>query len=173
MGTFRNFQLSTIIKTSLVFLSLVLFSSCKMYHMYTKKEALKYAKKLQKRTKKYAAKSENEKNAHIEIEDNDRVLNVNRVDGSNHIVDMTYTFNKNNKQMQFSVIAQCHDCWSKLSKNQLNNKSYKWKRVNDSTYISIFYLKRMLHIHPSEFSYDIVKHNYSRKERRDMIKNAQ
>jgi len=130
--------------------------------MYNKKEALKNAKKQQKTSKE-----------HQVIEDKDRIVNVLTRDSSLQKLDVIYEFDDKDNQIKYTVKSYCDSCAKKYLKNELESKSYKWKRLNDSTYISNFYLKWMLHIHPSEFSYEIVKHNFSRKERREMIKNAQ
>jgi hypothetical protein len=162
MGTFRNFRLSTIKKTSLVFLSALCFFSCNVIHIYTKKEAIKNAKYVEKKTKQ-----------HIEIQDNDRFLKLSSVDSNSQKLDVLIEFDNYDRQVHFTVKTNCDSCTDKLLKNELKSKIFIWERLNDSTYISRPFLKRMLLIHPSQFSYEIVKHNFTRKERKNMIKNAQ
>jgi hypothetical protein len=55
----------------------------------------------------------------------------------------------------------------------MNNDGYKWRKLNDSTYVSKYNFKRFLNVHKSTFSFDIVQHNLSKKEYENLIKIAE
>ncbi len=143
------------IKHFLTFLSIVALASCSTFHNYTKKEAIEVAKK---------------RNINIVIEDNDKILKVLTRDSNYRKLDEIYQFNDAGKQVKYSIIAFAEECFQDYLLKEINNDAYKWKKLNDSTYISKYNLKRYLNVHKSTFSFDIVQHDLSRNEYENLIK---
>jgi hypothetical protein len=148
------------IKTLFFILWLSVFASC--YHMYTKKEVIKHVKK-----------NNQKKNVNIIIEDDNSVLKVLVRDSNYQKLDEIYHFNDEDKQLKYTLIASCDSCFQKFLLKEISTDGYKWKKLNDSTYLSKYSLKRILNIHKSTYSYDVVKHNLSKKEYEDLLKNAE
>lgn len=135
---------------------LSIFASC-AYHSYSKKEVIKISKNKQK----YAGS--------ITIEENNNTLKVLTRDSNFSKLDEVYQFNDKGKQTKYTVIASCDSCFEKYRKKLLTNKNYKWKKLNDSTYIANYNFKQYLHIHKSIFAYDIVQHNLSKSAYKNLI----
>jgi len=142
-------------------LCVVVFASCSTYHMYSKKEAIRFAKK-----------RDVKKNGSIIIEDNDRILKVMSRDTNYQNLDEIYEFDNEDKQLRYTMIAPCDSCFKLYLKNEIRNNGPKWKKLNDSTYISKYSLKRFLIIHRSTYSLEIVKNNLSKEEYKNLINNA-
>lgn len=129
--------------------------------MYTKKEAIKFAKKRDVKN-----------NGSIIIEDENRILRVLTRDTNYQNLDEIYEFNSEYKQLKYTMIAPCDSCFKKYLIKEIKNKGPKWRKLNDSTYISKYSLKRYLNIHKSTNSFDIVKHNLSKNDYKNLINNA-
>ena len=149
------------IKKLFTFLCITAFMSCISYHVYTKDEAIKVAKKR-------AIKN----NDSIVIEDNNRILKVLTRDSNYQKLDEIYQFNDDGKQFKYSLIASCDSCFQKYLIEEMNIDAYKWKKLNDSTYISKYSLKSFLNIHKSTYSLEIVQHQLNRDEYESLIKNV-
>jgi hypothetical protein len=87
-------------------------------------------------------------------------------------INETYHFADDGSMLKYTLISSCDTCYHLNLSKTLKSNAYKWKQLNDSTYLSAYYLKRMLNIHASALSYEIVQHNFSRKECSVLIKNA-
>ena len=146
-------------KALFTFLCIAVFASCSTYHLYTKEEAIKVAKK-----------REIKKDGRIVIEDDNTILKVLTRDSNYQNLDEIYQFNDEGKQLRYSVIASCDSCFQKYFLKEMNNDGFKWKKLNDSTYISRYNHKSFLNVHKSTFSFDIVQHNLSRNEYENLIK---
>ncbi len=146
-------------KVLFVFLLLTTFNSC-TYHYYSKPEAIRVNKK--------AISKSNEKTI---IEDNDRILKVLTRDSNYSPLDIIYKFDSNDKQIEYTLIAGCDSCFQKYCQKELNNKYFKWKKLNDTTYISPYIQKRFLYIHQSTLTYLIMQHSLSKMEYDSLIKN--
>ena len=149
-------------KVLFTFLCIVVLASCSTYRFYTKQEAIKVAKK-----------RDVKKDGSIVIEDDNRILKVLTRDSNYQKLDEIYQFDDDGKQLKFSIITSCDSCFQKYFLMAINNDSYKWKKLNDSTYISKYNFKRFLNIHKSKFSYDIVQHNLSKKEYKNLIQTVE
>ena len=143
-----------------IVLSVSAFFSCS-FHQYTKGEALKVAKKR-------ALK----KDGGIVIEDDNKILKVLTRDSNYQKLDEIYQFDDNGKQVKYTLIASCDSCFQKYLLKITTYEAYKWKKLNDSTYLSKYNLKRVLNIHRSTYSYDVVKYNQSKKEYKLSLKKA-
>ena len=117
-------------KSLFTFLCIAVFASCSTWHNYTKKEAIKVAKK-----------RDINKDGSIVIEDDNRILKVLTRDSNYQKLDEIYEFNDNGKQLKYSIVASCDSCFQKYFLKEVNNKSFKWKKLNDSTYISKYSLR--------------------------------
>ena len=148
-------------KSFFTILCIAVFASCS-YHIYTKEEAIKVSKK-----------RDIKKDGSIVIEDDNRILKVLTRDSNYQKLDEIYQFNDDGKQLKYTLIAFCDSCFQKYLLKEMANKDCKWKKLNDSTYISTYSFKRFLNIHKSIFSFDIVQHDRSRKEYENLIKNAE
>ena len=146
-------------KALFTFLCIAVFASCSTFHIYTKEETIKVAKK-----------SDIKKD--IVIEDDNRILKVLTRDSNYQKLDEIYQFNDNGEQIKYSIIATCDSCFQKYFLKEMNNNGYKWKKLNDSTYVSKYSLKSFLNVHKSTFSFDIVKRDLGRNEYENLIKNA-
>ncbi len=145
-------------KIILTFLCFTLLISCSSLHFYTHKEALNLAKK---RSKKYG---------NVVIEDNNSILKVQTTDKSNNQkADETYHFDDNGKQLNYTFVASCDTCFNAFLQKELKKKEYKWRKLNDSTYISRYNLRRFLNIHTSTLSLECTKHNLSKVEHKSLI----
>jgi hypothetical protein len=144
------------------FLCIAVFASCSTWHIYTKEEAIKVAKK-----------RDVKKDGSIVIEDDNRVLKVLTRDSNYQKLDEIYEFNDDGKQIKYSIVASCDSCFKKYFLKEMNNDGYKWKKLNDSTYISKYSLKSFLNVHKSTYSFDIVQHNLSKKDYENLINNAE
>jgi len=141
-------------------LCLIIFLSSCSYHYYTKQEAIKASKKSD--VKKYGK---------LVIEDNNNnILKILTRDSNYQKLDIVYEFNESGNQIKYSIIASCDSCFQKYLTKELNNNTFKWKKINDSTYLSKYSLRRYLKIHESKFSYDIVHHDLSRTEYDHLLK---
>jgi hypothetical protein len=149
-------------KALFIFLCIAVLGSCSTYHIYTKEEAIKVAKK-----------RDIKKDGSIVIEDDNRILKVLTRDSSYQKLDEIYQFNDDGKQLKYSVIASCDSCFQKYFLKEINNDGYKWKKLNDSTYISKYNLKCFLNVHKATFSFDIAQHHLSRNEYENLIKIAE
>lgn len=143
-------------------LFIAVFASCSTYHFYTKEEVIKSAKKRDVKT-----------DGNIVIEDNNRILKVLVRDSNFVKVDEIYEFNDDGKQLKYSIFASCDSCFQKYFLKEVNNVGCKWKKLNDSTYISKYSLKSVLNVHKSKYSLDIVKQNLSKKDYNNLINNAE
>lgn len=145
-------------KIILTFLCFTLLASCSSYHFYTHREALNLAKK---RSKKYG---------NVVIENSNDALKVKTTDKSNNQkADETYHFDNNGKQLDYTFVASCDTCFNAFLQKQLKEKAYKWTKLNDSTYISRYNLRRFLNIHKSALSIDCTQHNLSKVEYKSLI----
>jgi hypothetical protein len=161
-------QTKTTVKQPFMSLSKALFiclcisvvaSACNFYHFYTKKEVIKNAKK-----------RERKKKGSVIIEDDNSLVKILTRDSSYQKVDEVFEFNDNGTQHKYTIIASCDSCFQKFLSTTISSHIYKWKKLNDTTYISKYSLKRFLNIHPSTHSYDMVEHNQSRIECKNLIK---
>ena len=148
-------------KVLLSFLFIAVFASCSSYHVYTKDEAIKVAKK-----------RDIKKDGSVVIENDNTILKILTKCSNYQKVDEIYQFNDDGKQLKYSLIASCDSCFQKILLKEMNNDGYKWKKLNDSTYISKYNLKRFLYVHKSTFSYDVVLHDLNKIEYEGLIKLA-
>ena len=140
------------------FLSIVILASCSAGHFYNKEEAIKFAKK-----------RDLNNDWSIIIQEDKNILKVFTRDGNYQNVDEIYQFGEDGKQLKYSLIASCDSCYQKYFSKTFNNSGYQWKKINDSTYISKYKIKRILNVHKSTFSYDIVLHYLSKKEYENFV----
>ncbi len=131
-------------------------------HFYTKGEAIKIAKK-----------GNIKKSGRKVIEDDNSILKVLTRDSNFLKLDEIYYFNDDGKQLKYTYFAFCDSCFQKSLLKVLTKDGYKWTKFNDSTYISKYSLKRFLNIHKSTYSFDIVQHNLSRNECKNLIEHAE
>jgi len=136
-------------KALLLILMGMSFASCS-FHLYTKEEVLKNAKKKSK--------------VRQIIDESDNTVTILTRDSNYQKLDVIYAFDNAGKQLNYTLTASCDSCFQKLLKQRLRENAYRWKKINDSTYLSKYTLKRYLHIHKSIHSYNIVQHNLSKTE---------
>ena len=129
--------------------------------MYSKKEFIKAAK--------HDAKKKHQK---IIIEDDDRTVKLFIRDSSYQKLDEVVQFDDRNAQTNYTLIANCDSCFQKNLSEVLHYKGFKWQQLNDSTYLSRYYLKRVLYIHPSQSSFEIIKSISNRNEYNELRKTA-
>ena len=153
-------QFSKRIKVLFFTLSLTVFTACS-YHIYTKKEVVKVAKK-----------NADRKDMRIVVEDSGSILKVLVRDSNYRKLDEIYQFDENGKQLKFTLIASCDSCFKKNLLALVTSHDYKWQKLNDSTYLSRYSLKRILDVHKSAYTYEIVPHKYSRKAYEALLKNV-
>ena len=132
------------------------------YHFYSKEEAIKLAKK--RDYKKYGS---------IVIEDDNEILKVLVRDSNFQKMDEIYHFSEDGKQIKYTLIASCDSCFQKFLFKIITSDKFKWRKLNDSTYYSKYSFKRILNIHKSTYSFDIIKHNQSKIECELLLKNAE
>lgn len=140
------------------FLSIVIFTSCSASHFYNKEEAIKFAKK-----------RDLNNDGSIVIQEDKNILKVLTRKSNYQNVDEIYQFDEDGKQLKYSLIASCDSCYQKYFSKIFNNGGYQWKKINDSTYISKYRIKRLLNVHQATFSYDIVLHYLSKKEYENLV----
>lgn len=149
------------IKALFIVLCVSTLFSCS-YHIYTKEEAIKVAKK-----------RDYKKDGSIVIEEDNKILKVFSRDSNYQKMDEIYHFDDNGKQIKYTLIASCNLCFQKYLLKIMTTEAYKWKRVNDSTYLSKYSLKRVLNIHKSTYSYDVLEHTQTKKEYELVLKNPE
>ena len=142
----------------LALFSIVILASCSASHFYDKEEAIKFAKK-----------RDLNKDGSIIIQEDKNILKVLTRDGNYQNVDEIYQFDEDGKQLRYSLIASCDSCYQKYFSKTFNNSAYQWRKINDSTYISKYKIKRVLNVHKSTFSYDIVLHYLSKEEHENLV----
>lgn len=148
-------------KTKLIAVCYCIFACSACYHFNNKTETINFTKKRQEKT-----------HVNLVIEDEGKILRILVRDTNFQHLDEVYQFSDEGEQLKYSNIAACDSCFQKYLANTLKSKSYQWKQLNDSTYLSKYSLKRVLNIHNSNFSYDIVKHNRSKQEYNILLKRA-
>lgn len=146
-------------------LSIVLFCfigivSC--VHPSTKSEAIERGKRRQEK-----------KQMNILIKEKGNILEVLVRDSNYQHLDEIYQFNEDGKQLRYSLIAYCDSCFQKYLSKSLKEDFYKWKKINDSTYLSKYHFKSILNIHKLIYTYDIIKHSKSKIECKTLLENAQ
>ena len=140
-----------ITKLLFAFLFLTTSISCNIY--FTKKQALRAVKK-----------SAIKDDAYTVIEDHDRMVKVTTRDSNYQPLDLIYKFDKHDKQIEYTLIASCDSCFQKYLKTEMSKPFFKWKKLDDSTYISPCWAKSFLYIFPSALTFQIVQHHLSREE---------
>lgn len=111
-------------------------------------------------------------NAYTIIEDHDRIVKVMTRDSNYQPLDVIYKFDKQDKQIEYTLIANCDSCFQKYLKSEMNKPFFKWKKLDDSTYVSPCWANRFLYIFPTALTYKVVKHDLSREECNSLRKNA-
>lgn len=139
---------------------LLVFISCS-FRLFTKDEIIAL-------TKKNAKKNDEQK----VIEDNNGILKILTRDVRFAKVDEIYHFSEEGKQLKYTLISTCDSCFQKYLLNTKTTKPFGWRRFDDSTYFSKYSIKRVLKIHNSTFSYDVLENNQSKKEYELLFKYA-
>ena len=138
--------------------SIVILASCSASHFYNKEEAIKFAKK-----------RDLNNDGSIVIQEDKNILKILTRKSNYQNVDEIYQFDEDGKQLKYSLIASCDSCYQKYFSKIFYNGGYQWKKINDSTYISKYGIKRLLNVHQGTFSYDIVLHYLSKKEYENLV----
>lgn len=143
--TVSNHSLLALLKVLIVGF---IFTSC-TFHMRTKHEAKTYFKLLKKSNKNYLTKQTEENNLlKFELKDSSNNMNNKYI----------FSFDDKGKQFSYFFKSSCYDCFSQSVKGELNEKRYRWKKQNDSTYVSKKRLNRILMIHSLDKSYEVKKY---------------
>lgn len=129
-------------RSSLFIVMFYTFASCG-YYAYTKSQALRHAKKLEKKGTRPVGT----------ITDEGRAIRIKYRDSNYLPIDVLYTFDARGKQLTYSV-SGCDSCIKKYVKEMLNDTKHPWTRVNDSLYRSP-YRKSILKISSSPSMYTI------------------
>ncbi|MBC7875441.1 MAG: hypothetical protein H7Y01_15680 [Ferruginibacter sp.] len=85
--------------------------------------------------------------------------------------DFIYGFDKSGKCRSEKVVAGCEACFNKYLQNALDNKRYKWKKINENQYISTYAARMMIELPPEnkDFSYTVLSTEWT-KELYTMLK---
>jgi hypothetical protein len=76
-----------------------------------------------------------------------------------------FRFDKKGKCQSEEIIASCDSCYKKYLQAALDQKKYKWKKINENQYISSYSKKKMIELPPekNDFSYTILRTEWSKK----------
>lgn len=84
-----------------------------------------------------------------------------------------YRFDKSGKCSSEKVIANCDSCFTKFLQAALSQKEYKWKKINETQYVSDYQKKLLLEVPPenTNFSFQILKLGWSKEQYKMMTGN--
>jgi len=85
--------------------------------------------------------------------------------GKTQAADFVYEFGPDGKCRMEKVRASCDSCFKKYLQRALDQKKYKWKKINDNQYVSKYSKRRMIEL-PAEgndFSFTILRTGWSKK----------
>lgn len=76
-----------------------------------------------------------------------------------------YRFDKNGKCLMEETRASCDSCYKKYLQAALDQKKYRWKKINENQYISVYSKKRMIELPPegNEYSFTILRTGWTKK----------
>jgi Tfp pilus assembly protein PilN len=144
-------------KSTIPFLLLAtLLASC-TFHFYTKKELLK----------KHQQPEENQT-----FIDSNNFVRITNIGKTGQRVDDIFEFDNTGKQLKSTLITTCTTCFNKYLTNMLSYKQYGWLQLNDTVFISKYALKTYLYTHPSQFTYQMSRHNLPRKAYKKLVAHA-
>ncbi len=89
------------------------------------------------------------------------------------IIQEIYIFDKSGKCNAEKTITACDSCIEKLLKRVIDNKKYRWKKINLNQYISKYTERLLLETQAinNKFSFTILRTGLDRKTYRSLIKN--
>lgn len=90
-------------------------------------------------------------------------------DNSLPYFDQFIEFNDKQKQTKTTLISPNDSLFSILLKDEIKTPVFRWTKLNDSTYLSSYDNRRILHIHEYNNSYEEVIFSFTRKEYKNLI----
>jgi hypothetical protein len=103
------------------------------------------------------------------ITETDTTLSFSVRDTSVQNLDILLSFEESGKCIKQQTKLSCDSCFQKFLNPLLNNKRYKWTRVNERTYVSGFSKKRLLVTDATNHSYSISLLDISRTKYKEML----
>lgn len=79
--------------------------------------------------------------------------------------DFIYGFDENGKCQSEKIKASCDSCFKKYLQKALDQKKYKWKKINENQYVSRYAKKMMIELpgEGNDFSFIILRTTWTKK----------
>ncbi len=104
------------------------------------------------------------------ISETDSTLSLVVRDTGVRPLDIVLYFNEKGKCIKEVRKLDCDSCFKKWLDRSLGSKLNKWEKINDSTWVSRFFMKKILTIHPSiPYTYTIIKYHWTKEQYEEII----
>ncbi len=120
---------------------------------------------VEKRFKKYGTQND----VKTFVYETDSTLRLSVQDSTKRGMDITCFFDKHGKCYKETKTTDCDECFQKYLGEVLSKKMYKWKKVNETLYISTEFWNKCIVIDKKRpFSYSIIHEFMNKKEQKTL-----
>lgn len=144
-----------------VFLILIILVACSAAS--AQHYLLRERSNVEKRFKKYGSQN----NERAFVYETDSTLRLSVQDSTKRAMDIVCFFNKRGLCYKETKTSDCDECFQKYLAEVLSNKMYKWKKVNETLYISTAFWNKCIVIDKKKpFSYSIIHELMNKREQK-------